>query len=978
MTTPSALHCALAGLTERARSAWAKSSREDEDDAWLPLWCHMADSAEIAGRLWDHWLPRKVRHLIADAFPCGADDARVLAVWLAAVHDIGKATPAFACQVGRLTGRMRDHGLEMRTYRELGDDRKLAPHGLAGQVLLQQWLTEHHGWRKTAIHQITTIVGGHHGVPPTHSDIKALTESPYLLRTRGSEEAWHGVQEELLNACAEATGAAARLDAWREAKLPQPVQVLLSALVIMADWIASNRDFFPYAPDASLTDPDRVENAWRQVELPSPWEAVEPVEDTAELFAARFDLPEEAEIRPVQEAAVRAAREVTGPGMLLVEAPMGEGKTEAALAAVESLAARAGAGGCFIALPTMATSNAMFPRLLKWLSRLPDHRAGTGAHSVELRHSKSALNRDYARLPRHAGRAAADIDRDGAADHLDHRSDRRASSAALVAHHWLRGRKKGMLSSFAVGTVDQLLFAGLKSRHLALRHLAVAGKAVVIDEAHAYDTYMNTYLDRVLAWLGAYGVPVVVLSATLPAGRRRELAAAYAGARRYDTAFDAVGEERGYPLITAVVPGEEPRLYRPAASGRATDVRLERLDEDLGSLADRLAGELRDGGCAVVVRNTVRRVHETAHYLREYFAGTQTAIEVAHARFLDLDRAENDERLLATFGPPEKVAELRGNRPTGAHIVVASQVVEQSLDIDFDLMVTDLAPVDLLLQRMGRLHRHRRGEGQSERPERLRQARCLITGADWEQSPPKPVDGSWRIYGLWPLLRAAAVLEPHLAAVEEEDRTVRLPDDISPFVQHAYGEDPAGPPEWRKALDEARDKYEVHQAKQGVEADVFRLSAPGRVGRSLVGWVDAGVGDADDTAKGRAQVRDSDDSIEVLVVQRRADGTLATLPHLSEDRGGRSIPEDAAPPADLARTIAACSLRLPFPFTLSKLLDQAIEELEQNCFPAWQDKECHWLAGELVLVLDENCRTRLADCELSYSPTEGLEVHHAQ
>ncbi len=131
-----------------------------------------------------------------------------------------------------------------------------------------------------------------------------------------------------------------------------------------------------------------------------------------------------------------------------------------------------------------------------------------------------------------------------------------------------------MLSSFVAGTVDQLLFAGLKSRHLALRHLAIAGKVVVIDEAHAYDTYMSVYLDRVLSWLGAYRVPVVVLSATLPAGRRRELAEAYAGKATGDAvvSFDAVAQADEYPLLTAVTAGGEPvmRRLRPLTAARTS------------------------------------------------------------------------------------------------------------------------------------------------------------------------------------------------------------------------------------------------------------------------------------------------------------------------------------------------------------------------------------------------------------------------
>lgn len=774
----------------------------------------------------------------------------------------------------------------------------------------------------------------------------------------------------ILDGCAAMCGVDERLDDWREVKLSQPAQVVLTGLVIVADWIASNSDLFPYFPDGQgVSDEERVEAAWRGLALPEPWRSVESSMAVEQFFAARFELPAGARVRPVQERAVGVARGMSSAGLMVIEAPMGEGKTEAALAVAEVFASRSGAGGVFVALPTMATGNAMFPRMLKWLRRLPDAN-GAKLRSVTLAHSKAALNDEFGELVRTGRRVLTGVELDGDEDEWQPRGDRLVSSAELVAHQWLHGRKKAMLASFSVGTVDQLLFMGLKSRHLALRHLALAGKVVVIDEAHAYDTYMNSYLDRVLSWLGAYGVPVVVLSATLPARRRGELVKAYLGKPAPNQ--DEVEEAGGYPLITSAEPGQPALVEEVAPSGRRTDVLVERLGDGLDELADRLDAELEDGGCALVVRNTVGRVLETAQYLQARFP--QVGISVAHARFVDLDRARKDAELLDLFGPPEECA---GRRPE-KHIVVASQVAEQSLDIDFDLLVTDLCPVDLLLQRMGRLHRHERGADQCERPARLRTARCLVTGADWDAVPAEPVMGSQRVYRLHALLRSAAALEPYLSGVAATGSTVRLPEDISPLVQSAYGTEPIGPPGWQDALEQAYKDHLLHQQRQLEKARDFQLNDVGRAGRALVGWIDAGVGDADDTRAGRAQVRDTRESLEVLVVQRLADGTIRTLPWLDEGRGGREVPTDAAPPWDVARTVAACGLRLPFEFSVPDVLDRAIEELEAECVPAWQSKESHWLAGELVLMLDENLRTRLAGFDLRYTRSDGLEVTRVQ
>lgn len=954
-----------------ARKAWAKHDRTTEK--WLPLWRHMADSAAVAGMLWDEWLPRSVRELVAEALPGGSEDARRLVVWLAGTHDIGKATPAFACQVDSLAGAMRSAGLDMPTQQQFGSSRRMAPHGLAGQLLLQEWLGERHGWAEYSAIQFAIMAGGHHGVPPDHSQIHDLDAHPELLRTPGeSEVVWKRVQTELLDACAAAFAVDHRLSAWRSVKLPQQVQVLLTAVVIVSDWIASNPDLFPYFPeDRPSGDAARVAAAWEGLRLPGPWSPVEPGGTVEELFAARFDLPPGAKVRPVQREAVRLAREMPQAGMMIIEAPMGEGKTEAALAVAEIFAARSGAGGCYVALPTMATSNAMFPRLLNWLDRLPVDTLGSGDRSILLAHAKASLQKDYAILLRESRGRIAAVDAYGEGQD-GKRGVRAAGGAApsataeLVAHQWLRGRKKGLLASFAVGTIDQLLMAGLKSRHLALRHLAMAGKVVVIDEVHAYDAYMNTYLDRVLSWLGAYRVPVVVLSATLPAARRRELVEAYTG-----TSAESVEASGAYPLLTAVTPGAAPTSALPEASGRSNEVTLQQVADDDDVLAERLAEALAGGGCALVVRNTVARVMETAECLRKRFGDEH--VTVAHARFVDLDRSRKDADLLERFGPPERDG-TSPRRPQDAHIVVASQVAEQSLDVDFDLLVSDLCPVDLLLQRIGRLHRHRR----ADRPRLLRTARCLVSGVDWGTSPaPTPVRGSRTVYGEYPLLRSLAVLAPHLGTGTGDTGrpALRLPEDISGLVQKAYGENEPCPPEWAEVVDPARIAHERARVTQQRKAEVFRLGEVRKAGQPLIGWIDAGVGDADDSPVGRGQVRDSRESLEVLTVMRGPDGGLTTLPWLDEGRGGLDLPTDAVPSPKAARAAAASALRLPYHFSFPEVLDRAIAELEHGLYVlAWQEKESHWLAGELFLVLDENCQTRLAGWDLAYSPHEGLAV----
>ncbi|WP_127500627.1 CRISPR-associated helicase Cas3' [Actinoplanes solisilvae] len=936
------------GLSDAARSVWGKTDRTGVSAVgWLPLWRHLADSADVAGRLWDHWLSPAVRRLIADELPGGDVSGRTLAVWLAGVHDIGKATPAFAVQASfrgqtaSLVERMRDRGLGF-DHERICAERRLARHDVAGHIVLADWLRDQ-DWADP--HAYAVVVGGHHGIPPTDEVLKGILCHRYLL----GNEAWQQVQRELLLWMTERSSAGDRLKGWADVPLSQPAQAALTGLVIVADWIASNEKYFPYLLDAS--NEDRLRGGWDEVDLPIPWIPAQPPTGVPELFAARFVLPSGAEPRPVQQVVAELAATMPAPGMIIVEAAMGEGKTEAALAAVEILARRTGASGCYLALPTRATSDAMFGRMLSWLRRLPDAQVGRGDRDVRLAHGKAALNPEYDRL-RTTSLPSAIAEDDG--------------GVAAGVHTWLAGSKRTLLSSFIVGTIDQLLFAALRGKHLVLRHLGLAGKVVVIDEAHAYDIYMGRFLDRALEWLAAYGVPVVVLSATLPAGRRAELLAAYDNGRlgppapltwrdRRKPKVDPYAEVRAdlrYPLITTSSEGRGPVTTTCDESGRGVEVRLRRLDDDPAALIGLIRNQLRDGGCALIIRNTVARVQQTAEDLRTAL-GTDLPVSVAHSRFMAVDRAAKDRWLAETFGPPGS-----GKRPQ-RHVVVASQVAEQSLDIDFDLLVTDLAPVDLVLQRIGRLHRHPR----DGRPAAVSTPTCWITGADWGQEPPKPVAGSRRVYQPAMLLRSAAVLLPHL-----DGAPLRLPADIAALTHRAYGDAEVGPSAWQTALAAAEAKQREAFAAKELKADGFRLAGVAEPGVPLIGWLSGGVGDANDQ-QARGHVRDTDgETLEVLLLVRTEDG-LVVPPWI--DGGGVVVPTSSAPDWRLARQIARCTLPLPRSMTAPDVIDDVIDELERNVdVSAWQDSP--WLAGELVLVIDRNGQTRIASFELNYESHEGL------
>ncbi len=916
-------------------SVWAKTGRDPLNPkvvtGWSPLHEHLADTAAVAGLLVDHWVSPQVLARIARDVD---GDVRALIGWLAAVHDVGKASPAFAVQNQELADVMRQHELVADPRLEFDPDRPKVRHEFIGQLAVRGWLAAEMGFARGGVaSQLASVVGAHHGVPPETCQLGLVREREDLA---GTGE-WELARSEILRWATALVGGRAVLERFADAEFGRPSQALLTGIVIMADWIASNVEYFPLEPLHTAQEPPRLPDpertaaraaiGWAQLDLPSRWSS-QLIGDVQAAFAARFArAPGSA--RPVQVAAVEAARAQAQPGMVIVEAPMGEGKTEAALLAAEVLAQRSGADGCFVALPTRATSDAMFDRVLAWMQNLPGLPVGT---SVTLAHGTASLNDTYDGLLR-GGHMS------GIGEGLDE---------AAVAHFWLRGRKRGPLAQFVIGTIDQVLFAGLKSRHLMLRHLALAGKVVIIDEVHAYDVYMSRYLDRVLHWLGAYGTPVVLLSATLPAARRAELMSAYDSGR--GAAPTVAVADPGYPVVLAS--GLAPRPV--AASRVAMPVDLDRLPDDLDTLVALLREQLAGGGCAVVVRNTVGRVQEAADRLVEEFG--EDRVTVSHSRFLACDRARIDRDLLRRFGPPGPGVE----RP-GLHVVVASQVVEQSLDVDFDLMVTDLAPVDLVLQRIGRLHRHTR-----PRPPALRQPRCVLVGVeDWAAEPVRAVPGSRRVYGEHTLLRSAALLAGRDVVV--------LPTDIAPLVQAGYGEASLGPDSWRDAMEAARKADGLAADRRRERAGDFLLAEVGSTTATLDGWVRGGAGDADEDPRGVAQVRDGVETLEVLVVQRDRDGGLLT-PAWIERGGGQQIPLDLRMAPALARTIAACALRLPLAISHGGVVSDVIAALERNHYTSFDLSPM--LAGQLVLVLDGDGRAEVrhgaASFRLTYDPRRGL------
>ncbi len=367
---------------------------------------------------------------------------------------------------------------------------------------------------------------------------------------------------------------------------------------------------------------------------------------------------------------------IDGPFLAIVEAPTGIGKTEAFAYAYASRHAKnaTGTDGMYVALPTMATTNAMFPRIKDFLENL----VGDDTTTLHLAQSEAVLNPEFKVL--YAGGA------NGPQDQQD----------SVATYDWFNGRKRALLTQFSVGTVDQIMMAAMATRHQFVRMFGLYGKTVIIDEIHAYDTYMMDIIGVLLSWLRRIGSPVILLSATLPKAMCVELIATYSG-QSVDVEMLADG-----PNIT--VWSEEALHSEPIndINPRTLKFRLCQYEDSFDAVVqhatDATLAALQKGGCIACVMNTVNDAQAVARSLHSTMDEDVPMI-VAHSRFTRKDRRSWEEQLLRLFGKD------RTNRPERA-VVVGTQVLEQSLDVDFDYMVTDLAPIDLLIQRAGRVHRH--------------------------------------------------------------------------------------------------------------------------------------------------------------------------------------------------------------------------------------------------------------------------------
>ncbi|MEU7428797.1 CRISPR-associated helicase Cas3' [Streptomyces sp. NPDC040750] len=759
-------------------SAWGKSRGLDGDGPPYPLVRHLLDAAAMALHLWDVYLSANQRRAVASGLGCSLEQARGVVALCAGLHDIGKISGFQFCS---------RHGKAQLSEAFLADVGKIGVervgHDVAGMQAASAVL-EALGFRDagegSAVRRIAEIIGGHHGRFHRNDYRRSAL---WAVQERLGGRTW-AVQRGLHGQ------AVHRL--LGEPQVPDAfgagVAVLVTGVVILADWLVSQAD---YVRGRQRALEGSLENHFRRSQADAPAvlreAGLEPVEMAYRGFSESYGIDGDPNPlqRSVMEELPAAAKGGRKGGIVLVTAAPGDGKSETALEAVRALSQVFHTRGYAFVLPTMATSDQMYGRVAASLRR----QAADGA-GLTLLHSTAWLNTAYADDDLDAGDGVLVCDGEegpGAA----------RAEADLRPRRWLRGMKRALLAQFAVGTVDQALMSVLPVRHNALRLLGLSGKAFIVDEAHAYDPYMQVLLGRLLNWLGTFGVPVVLLSATLPVSVSDRLIKEYLrGAGLKPSELRKRQFQAPYPgwlyvdADTGACTPMSPARQREQAAVRSMDlqVRIKPVSHSAkagarGRLAviERLVEPVAvgEGGCALVVCNTVGEAQQTYLRLQECYpslAGEELLL--VHARFPGDVREERTALVTGGMG--------RGGPRPIRRIVVATQVVEQSLDLDADLVISDLAPLALLLQRAGRCWRHENWWTQHGYPGGRGRP-------GWADAPRlvvlDPLAGAGKVPVQWGEVYAEHLLiETSEVMAELDGDTIAIPGDVQELVERVHGD----------------------------------------------------------------------------------------------------------------------------------------------------------------------------------------------
>lgn len=559
----------------------------------------------------------------------------VVAALIAAIHDLGKWSPGFIqmCPVW-----LQKENLALIADRNAWAAQQNIRHEKNSQDTIQL-LLQHRGFKQSEAVAWAMIAGAHHG--------KLHASANY---GRGDLtcmiDVWHDQRHKIVEALESEFGATISAIGLKKT---DPVVLWLMGLTSVADWIGSDEKHFP------------VDKGWSEKEGKHSAElAVESIGLSKPKIKKNLKFEEIFEFS-ANEMQRKAMSVITKPGIYVIEAPMGLGKTEAALACTYGLLQSGRATGLYFALPTQLTSNRIHLRVSKFIEKITK-----SSDKTRLAHANAWLEDAYYQ-PRPVRTLVNHPDGD-----------------ASMSRDWFASAKRALIANFGVGTVDQALMSVVAVRHFFVRRFALAGKVIIIDEVHSYDHFTGTLVRLLCQELQKLGCTIIILSATLLPDVRNGL---------LDVQKEDIQNDN-YPLITGKISDGD--LIPAQVSKPPQRPAVKRIFKSAQQTYMDASAAARQGARVLWVCNTVNSAQEAFLNLSQLKNGFELGL--LHSRFPYFIRQRQEDYWMERLGKNDKGG-------TGC-ILVSTQIVEQSVDIDSDILISELAPMDMLLQRMGRLWRH--------------------------------------------------------------------------------------------------------------------------------------------------------------------------------------------------------------------------------------------------------------------------------
>ena len=711
-------------------------AKYDSKLGYHPLICHMIDSSCVAYYIWKDIIGKNSKNNILKYLNIPDEEALKFIPFLVGLHDIGKASEPFQVKL------KNDKSLEKYGFKKSKIYIDDVYHTLYGYYILKNHKFPNTNENFSEI--FCSIISGHHGVFSEYYDI-INSESNIRLYEENFYH-WVDIRNFIINDI---------FDLWK----PNYVKInnkenifvlLLESIISISDWISSNPYFFNYEKDFNIVNiksyyDKSLKIAENIFNNNINWKNYYNFESKD--FKDLFDF-----VPCPTQSKVEHICKNDNPKLIIIEVPTGEGKTEAALLAQNYFRKKYNQKGLYFALPTMATSNQMFNRVEKYIKKSYSNEK----INYHLIHSHSLLSDNYHKI----------------------KTSGINNNENLIADEWFSVSKRVLLAPFAVGTVDQSLLSVLKVKYGYLRLFGLSDKTIIFDEIHAYDIHMSLLFEELLEWLGKIGSTVIILSATLSKERLLKLASKYAG-KEFN--LNSIGK---YPRISWVNDSND--FYSETVSvNQDHEIKLIKKDNEEDIIND-ILDLTNEGGNIAWICNTVDNSRKLYQKIKEDNRFNDYDIELFHSRFLFGDRLNKEKNILKKYSKDAlKDRNENNNSLNKKSILISTQIIEQSLDLDFDLMVSEIAPIDLIIQRVGRLHRHK-----IKRNNKLKNS-ILYVNMNFKHN-------IFKIYNEYIMLKTNNLLK-------NVDK-IKIPENVENFIEYVYSKNNEYEKEYKELFKEKEIK----------------------------------------------------------------------------------------------------------------------------------------------------------------------------